>query len=91
MVAGVGPPDAPRARDWCRTSRSRPGPGGFRLEEVAVHRRAFGTATVTSIVPLHHSEQAARAISGAELTIFGGEGHVLARRFPEIASSLARS
>jgi hypothetical protein len=42
-------------------------------------------------VPLHHSEHAARAISGAELTILGGEGHLPAGRFPEIASSLALS
>ena len=65
-------------------------PWGFRLEEVAVPTRLWH-GDRDEIVPLHHSEHAARAISGAELTIFGGEGHLLAGRFPEIASSLARS
>jgi pimeloyl-ACP methyl ester carboxylesterase len=64
-------------------------PWGFRLEDVAVPTRIWH-GDRDEIVPLHHSEHAASRIPGAVLTTFRGEGHLLAPRFPEIASSLTR-
>jgi pimeloyl-ACP methyl ester carboxylesterase len=77
----------PGARGLVQDVALQARPWGFRLEDVSAPVRLWH-GEQDEVVPIHHSRHVAERIAGAELHTYPGEGHLLARRFPEIASSL---
>ena len=74
---GVVDDSAIQARDW-----------GFALDRIGIHVRLWH-GDADEVVPLSHSEHAAATIPDSDLTVFPGEGHLLAPRFPEIVRAIS--
>jgi pimeloyl-ACP methyl ester carboxylesterase len=75
-----------QVRDWAILAT----PWGFHPEDVKVPVRLFH-GEIDDRVPLHHAAHLARAIPGAHLTVYPGEGHMISfERAEEFLSALAR-
>jgi pimeloyl-ACP methyl ester carboxylesterase len=63
------------------------GPWGFRLEDIRVPVHVWH-GEVDAVIPLHQARYLAERISGADLTICPGEGHMLIwNHLPEILAT----